>query len=97
MCLVAPFLGGNIIETFKIMIRDRKNHKSPNCAYPEGATAGALKVQLGGTNSYFGEVVYKPTIGDNIKNLEANHIFQTGKLMYLTEVLILILSMLLLV
>lgn len=97
MCLVAPFLGGNIIEAFKIMIRDRKNHKSPNCAYPEGATAGALKVQLGGTNSYFGEIMYKPTIGEPIKNLEANHIFQTGKLMYLTEVLILILATLLIV
>lgn len=94
MCIVAPLLGGNIIGTFKIMIRDRKNHKSPNCAYPEAATAGALKIQLGGTNSYFGEVMYKPTIGEHIKELAVDHIFQTGKLMYLTEVLLLILAML---
>ncbi|MPN40206.1 Cobalamin biosynthesis protein CbiB [bioreactor metagenome] len=94
MCIVAPLLGGNIMGTFKIMIRDRKNHKSPNCAYPEAATAGALKIQLGGTNSYFGEVMYKPTIGEPIKELAVNHIFQTGKLMYLTEVLLLILAML---
>ncbi len=94
MCIVAPLLGGNIIGTFKIMIRDRKNHKSPNCAYPEAATAGALKIQLGGTNSYFGEVMYKPTIGEPIKELAVEHIFQTGKLMYLTEVLLLILAML---
>lgn len=33
ICLVSPLVGGNIIKSFKIMIRDRKNHKSPNCAY----------------------------------------------------------------
>lgn len=90
MCLGAPFLGGNIFKTFKIMIRDRKNHKSPNCAYPEAATAGALKVQLGGTNRYFGEVMYKPTIGDNVVELKATHIFETGKLMYISEILLLV-------
>jgi adenosylcobinamide-phosphate synthase len=88
--LSAPVVGGNIIESIKIMIRDRKNHKSPNCAYPEGAAAGAMKVQLGGINTYFGEKVYKPTIGDYIKPLEADNIFQTIKLMYFAEVLFMI-------
>ena len=86
----APVVKGNIIESIKIMIRDRKNHKSPNCAYPEGAAAGAMKVQLGGINTYFGEKVYKPTIGDNIKPLKADNIFQTIKLMYSAEVLFMI-------
>jgi adenosylcobinamide-phosphate synthase len=86
----APVVKGNIIESIKIMIRDRKNHKSPNCAYPEGAAAGAMKVQLGGINTYFGEKVYKPTIGDNIKLLETDNIFKTIKLMYAAEVLFII-------
>lgn len=94
MCFVAPMVGGNIFQTLKIMIRDRKNHKSPNCAYPEGATAGALKVQLGGTNSYFGEVMAKPTIGDNIKALQPTDIFEAGKLMYSSEILLMILLLL---
>ena len=91
MCFISPFIGGSIISTFKIMIRDRKNHKSPNCAYPEAATAAALKVQLGGTNIYFGEVMLKPTIGDNLRELEISDVHQTNKIMYLSEVLLLFL------
>lgn len=87
MCLIAPLLGGNIIKSFKIMIRDRKNHKSPNCAYPEAATAAVMKVQLGGTNTYFGETIYKPTIGDCIKSLEKEHIRDSIKIMYFSEIL----------
>ncbi|MHC1685777.1 MAG: adenosylcobinamide-phosphate synthase CbiB [Clostridiaceae bacterium] len=86
MCISAPVVKGNIIESFKIMIRDRKNHKSPNCAYPEAATAGALKVQLGGNNVYFGEVVEKPTIGDKIKELDKEDIIKTIVLMYGCEI-----------
>lgn len=87
MGLCSPIVKGNIIESLKIMIRDRKNHKSPNCAYPEGATAGALRVQLGGTNVYFGEVVEKPTIGDDINPLSKEHIKDSVKLMYGSEIL----------
>lgn len=82
ICLSAPLVGGNIKESIKVMIRDRKNHKSPNCAYPEGAAAGAMGVQLGGTNIYFGEKIYKPTIGNKLKELDEEHIIATIKLMY---------------
>lgn len=88
--LSSPVVGGNIIESFKVMIRDRKNHKSPNCAYPEGAAAGAMGIQVGGTNTYFGKVVYKPTIGDKKVDLNYNHIFGSIKLMFASEVLFLI-------
>jgi adenosylcobinamide-phosphate synthase len=88
ICIVAFVVKGSPIESFKIMIRDRKNHKSPNCAYPEGAAAGAMRVQLGGTNVYFGEVVYKPTIGDKIRELNFEHINDSIKLMYAAEVLL---------
>lgn len=90
MCIVSPIVRGNVINSFKIMIRDRKNHKSPNCAYPESACAGALRVQLGGTNVYFGEVMKKPTIGDKIVELDNIHIDDCIKLMYGTEVLFVI-------
>ncbi|MCB2290709.1 adenosylcobinamide-phosphate synthase CbiB [Clostridium sp. CS001] len=82
ICLSAPLVGGSIKESIKVMIRDRKNHKSPNCAYPEGAAAGAMEVQLGGENVYFGEKVYKPTIGNKLKELDEEHIIATIKLMY---------------
>lgn len=88
IALVAPLIGGNILESLRIMIRDRKNHKSPNCAYPEAAAAGAMKIQLGGTNSYFGELVYKPTLGDKKQNLDKKHIKEVIRLMYGTEILL---------
>ena len=70
---------------FKIAIRDRKNHKSPNCAFSEGAVAGALGIQLGGTNVYFGETVYKPTIGDKTREIEVQDIARTNKILYATS------------
>jgi len=82
ICLAAPIVHGNIVESIKVMMRDRKNHKSPNCAYPEGAAAGAMRVQLGGTNVYFGEKMYKPTIGNKINDLGKEHIVDSIKLMY---------------
>jgi len=74
-------------SSFKILLRDRKNHSSPNCGYPEAATAGALNVQLGGTNIYFGKPVYKPTIGDKIRALDFDDINRTIRIMYVTSFL----------
>lgn len=87
ICLSAPIAKGSILESFKIMFRDRKNHKSPNCGYPEAAAAGALKVQIGGVNKYFGEEVYKPVIGDRKKELSLDNIVGTIKLMYSAEII----------
>jgi adenosylcobinamide-phosphate synthase len=86
MTIGSLILGYDYKSCFKISIRDRKNHKSPNCAYPEGAVAGALGVQLGGTNIYFGKEVYKPTIGDKIKKIEIEDIVRTNKIMYATSI-----------
>lgn len=95
MCFTAPFMKASIIKSLKVMIRDRKNHKSPNCAYPEAAAAGILGVQLGGNNIYFGNVVEKPTIGDKIMELEKEHIASTNKIMFLTEFLFVVLNLIL--
>lgn len=85
MMIASFLLGFNSKDTIKIAIRDRKNHKSPNCAYPEGSVAGALGIQLGGTNVYFGEKVYKPTIGDKKREIEIEDIIRTNKIMYVTS------------
>lgn len=84
MPLGAFLCGMNGANSFKIAIRDRKNHKSPNCAFAEGAAAGAIGVQLGGTNIYFGKEVYKPTIGNKKRELENYDIVRMNKLMYAT-------------
>ncbi|WP_250673831.1 adenosylcobinamide-phosphate synthase CbiB [Paraclostridium ghonii] len=90
MMIASFILGFNSKKSIKIAIRDRKNHKSPNCAYAEGAVAGALEVQLGGTNMYFGEKVYKPTIGDKDRELEIEDIIRTNKIMYMTSFIALV-------
>ena len=80
----------NVKNGLKIMIRDRKNHKSPNCAYPEGAVAGLLGIQLGSNNYYHGVLVEKPTIGDKYKELEKKDIKSTIEIMYRSEILLLV-------
>lgn len=70
---------------FKVMIRDRHNHSSPNSAYPESATAGLLQIQLGGKASYFGVVSEKPTMGDANKSVEANDLKRMSTLLYTTS------------
>lgn len=90
-CIASMFLGYDFNNSFKIGFRDRKNHKSPNCAFSEGAVAGALGIQLGGTNTYFGEVVYKPTIGDKNREIEVEDIDRSIKLMYVSAFVSLVL------
>ncbi len=87
LSLGSLFVGFNFKEALKIGIRDRKNHKSPNCAYSEGAVAGALGIQLGGTNIYFGKEVYKPTIGDKKREIEVEDIVRTNKIMYSSSII----------
>lgn len=79
----------NTLNGFKIMIRDRKNHKSPNAIYPEASVAGLLSIQLGGDNFYHGNLVHKPTIGDNSKKINKAHIRSTIEIMYRSEILML--------
>jgi adenosylcobinamide-phosphate synthase len=43
--------------------RDSQNHKSPNAGQPESAMAGALRVSLGGDNTYAGELTPAQRIG----------------------------------
>lgn len=81
------FAGFKFKNALKIGIRDRKNHKSPNCAFSEGAVAGALGIQLGGTNIYFGKEVYKPTIGDKNREIEIEDIVRTNKIMYVSSII----------
>lgn len=88
MILGGFMLGYNVKNGVKILMRDRRNHKSPNCAYPEAAVAGLLDVQIGGTNQYFNETVVKPTIGDGTQPLAFKHILDTIKIMYASEIII---------
>jgi adenosylcobinamide-phosphate synthase len=69
-------------KSWRIMIRDARKMKSPNAGYPEAAAAGALGVQLGGTNIYFGQPVDKPTLGDGENPLSIEAYASMIRLMY---------------
>lgn len=82
MCASAGLAGQDGKEAWRIFRRDRKNHKSPNSAHTEAACAGALHIQLGGSNYYFGKLVVKPTMGDDLRPVELEDIPRANRLMY---------------
>ncbi len=86
----AFFLGMNWRNALIIFRRDRLAHASPNAAHPEAAVAGALMVRLGGTASYFGKKMIKPSIGDAHRVLEDQDILKTNNLMLLGSLFFLI-------
>lgn len=57
-----------------VLRRDGHRHPSPNSGRPEAAMAGALGVQLGGTNCYRGLPEERPRLGDPGETLAAVHI-----------------------
>ena len=90
MVVASPFIGLNMKNSWQIMTRDGRNHSSPNSGIPEAAAAGALGVQLGGTNYYFGKPVEKPTIGAPLRPLNLKAWQGSVKLMYGAEALLLL-------
>lgn len=91
MILASYFLNLNYKGAWKIFWRDRYNHLSPNSAMTESVTAGALNIQLGGDHFYFGKLVHKDTIGDNIRPVVPEDIAAANNLLYMTAVLCLLL------
>lgn len=89
--LSAFFSGFSAKDAWRIGLRDRRNHLSPNSAWAESAFAGAIGIQLGGTNVYFGKKVEKPTIGDAKRELEAEDILRSNRLLFVTTFITLIL------
>ena len=87
MCIGAFFVKLDGKNAIRIMKRDHANHLSPNCAWSESAAAGAMHIQLGGTHTYFGKVVEKPTIGDDDRPVEKRDILRANRLLYVSSAL----------
>lgn len=96
--IIAAFISGdNGRNAFKIWRRDRRKHKSPNSAQTEAVCAGALEIQLAGDAYYFGKLLKKDTIGDDLKPIENEDIKRANVLMYVTSVLMPAVMMLIIV
>ena len=89
--VAAAFLTGmDGKNAWKIYLRDKRKHASPNSAQSEAVCAGALDVQLAGDAVYFGKVYKKDYIGDAIRKIEPEDILRAGKLMYMTTILMMV-------
>lgn len=76
--------GSKMRDAWRIFLRDRFNHKSPNSAQTESVMAGALGLRLGGDSYYFGELHHKLTIGDPVCEIEPEDIKRANILLYRT-------------
>ena len=93
MILSAYLSGMNGGNAYRIWRRDRLNHASPNSAQTEAVCAGALGVMLAGDAIYFGKLVKKQTIGDDLRRVTPEDIPAANRLMYVTSVLMLLLTL----
>lgn len=87
LMIAVSFLAGKAFngkQAYHIYKRDNRKHASPNSAQTESVCAGALGIQLAGNASYFGKIVEKPYIGDNLREVEYEDIRRANVLMYLT-------------
>lgn len=87
MLAAAAALGLDWRSGLRAARRDARKMKSPNAGYPEAVAAGALNIQLGGPNVYFGQVVMKPPLGDVGKPLTPAVYATMIRLMYATSFL----------
>ncbi|MFY9533543.1 adenosylcobinamide-phosphate synthase CbiB [Clostridium sp.] len=85
MILSSFFLRYDYKNAFKIYKRDRYNHASPNSAQTESVCAGALDIQLAGNAYYFGKLYEKPTIGDDIREINYDDIKKANRLLNCTS------------
>ena len=92
MCIGAYLVKLDGKNALRIMRRDHGNHLSPNCAWSEAAAAGAMHIQLGGTHTYFGKVVEKPTIGDDDRPVEKQDILRANRLLYVSSVMMVLIA-----
>jgi adenosylcobinamide-phosphate synthase len=89
MLLTAYMIGLDGKKAWRIYIRDRKNHASPNSAQTESVCAGALGIQLAGDAIFFGKTVRKPTIGDATREIQPEDILHANQLMLATSIVML--------
>ena len=87
MLISGAILKMNIKNGWKIFLRDRYNHKSPNSAQTESVMAGLLEVRLAGDAYYHGVLHRKKYIGDDLKEIEYDDIPRACRLLYVTSVL----------
>ncbi|WP_418626880.1 adenosylcobinamide-phosphate synthase CbiB [Anaerosinus sp.] len=88
--IVAFCLQFDFKQAYRSIGQDAKKHPSPNSGYSEAGVAGALGVQLGGLNYYFGTPSFRAYMGEKKNELLPMHITHTIYIMYGVTILFLV-------
>lgn len=84
--LASVLLGLDGVRAFRVFLRDRLMHASPNAGHPEASFAGALGLRLGGPIRYDGVAVDKAWIGDGSVACTASDVDTAIRLMYVSTI-----------
>ena len=90
--LAAFLLRFNGSGAWQMLRRDAAKHPSPNGGHAEAPVAGALDIRLGGNNYYFGEPHFRAYMGEAVREIDADDIQRTVRLMYTVTVLFLLVA-----
>ena len=90
MAAAAYILRMDGANAWRIFLRDRNKHLSPNAGQTESAAAGALDVRLGGDAYYFGQLVHKESMGNPLREIRNEDILRMNRLMYMTAIMALV-------
>ena len=88
VCGACAILGpGHTCSALRTWRLDGLKHTSPNAGQTESAMAGALRVQLGGVNTYDGERVETPLLGAGFAGPDLHHARKALRITALASVL----------
>jgi adenosylcobinamide-phosphate synthase len=94
--LMALVSGKKLVPLLKFIRKYSRCHASPNSGWPESALAGILNCRFGGPHDYFGEVFFKPYIGENERELTTKDMQVATRINRKAEILFVVLSVLIL-
>lgn len=80
-----------ITQHLKFVLKNGRNHASPNSGYPEAALASILNCRFGGPHYYFGQLFDKPYIGTNDRLLTTADMKTAVRINRTTEILMFLL------
>ncbi|WP_314003102.1 adenosylcobinamide-phosphate synthase CbiB [uncultured Paenibacillus sp.] len=83
-----PLRGLSPVRALRAIVVFARLHPSPNSGIPEAAAAGALGIELGGVNSYFGVRSERARMGWPLRSLETEDIVKTVRLLYAVSMLL---------
>jgi len=92
IALSARLISKDWKSAWRIGLRDRLKHASPNSAHAEAAVAGALGLRLGGPTAYPHGTVEKPWLGDGKNSADAKEINKAVRLLRICGIITLLVS-----